>query len=156
MGNTSNIVVGAANVSVDSVDVGFTKDGVALTSNRDYLDVECDQLVGTIRKAKTKEGFTVKTTLLEATLTSMQTAWDLSTLVATGNIGDGFTNVSNEHTMGIIGPAPDSKTYTFAFYRAVSIGNAEVKWSKDSEVALELELELLKNSSGLFGTVVEA
>jgi len=150
MGNTANVVVGPAVITVDSVDIGFTKDGISVRSEREYLDVACDQLVGLIKKSKTMEKMLVKTTLLEASLANLYMSWDLPL----GSLGAGWGNVVNEHTVGVVGPGPAGATLTFAFDRAVSIGNSEVMWSREAEVALEVEFECLKNSVGQFGTLV--
>lgn len=152
MGNTSNVIVGPATLTVSGTDVGFTKDGIGVRSERDYLDVACDQLVGLIKKAKTMEKMLVKTSLLEATLANLYLAWDLPL----GSLGAGFGNTVNEHIVVVIGPGLGSTTRTFTFSRAVSIGNSEVMYSRENEVSLEVEFECLKDSTGKFGTLVEA
>ena len=152
MASTNNVIVGPATLSVDGSDVGFTQDGVAVRNEREYVDVVADQIVGKIKKAKSLEAMFVKTTLLEATTENLYIAWDLPD----GSLGAGFGNLSIEREIVVVGPAPVGLTRTYTFYRAVSIGNSEVMYSREAPVAVELEFEVLKNSLGKFGTMIDA
>lgn len=152
MGLTTNIVIGPGTISVGGTDLGFTKDGIAVSNEREYVDIACDQLVGLAKKAKSMEKMMVKTTLLETTLTNMYLAWDLPD----GSLGAGFGNNVNEKTLVVTGPAPSGNTRTFTFARAVSVGSSELMYGREAESALEVEFECLKNSSGQFGTAADA
>jgi len=152
MGNTSNIVIGSGTIALASVDLGFTKDGIAVSNEREYVDIMADQLVGLAKKAKSMERMIVRTTLLETTLANMYSAWDLPS----GSLGAGFGSSVNEKTLVVTGPAPSDATRTFSFSRVVSIGNSELMYGREEESALEVEFECLKDSSGKFGTCVEA
>ena len=151
MGSASNIVCGPATISFNSVDLGFTKDGIRVRMEREYLDVMADQVKGVVKKGKTLERVYVETTLLEATLANIYIAWDQTT----GSFGDPNTN---EQELVVVGPAPPSNslTRTYTMPKAVSIGEGEQNYSREEETSLEVSFECLKNDSGSFGTIAEA
>ena len=88
--------------------------------------------------------------MLEGTETNIYLAWDLPA----GSLGAGFGNNVNEHTATVTGPGPNSTTTVFTLARVVSVGNSEIMWSREAEVALAVEFECLKNNVGQFGTLV--
>jgi len=149
MGNYANIVAGPATLAFNSVDLGFTKDGIRLRMEREYIDVPADQVKGIVAKPKSIERFYVATTLLECTLANLEIAWDQ----ASGSLG---CNTSNEQQLVIVGKAPSDVTRTFTLPRAVSHNNTEINYGHENEASLEVEFECLKQNSGSFGSVVEA
>lgn len=149
MGSSSNVVQGSATLSINSVDVGFTKDGVRTRAEREYLDVAADQQVGLVKKPKTMERMFVETTLLEATLANLYRAWDM-------DINTLGSTAENEVALEIVGKAPLNGTRTISLDRAVSIGAAELNYSREEEAALEVQFECLKNNAGLFGTLADS
>lgn len=152
MGSTGNIIIGSGTISLDGTDLGFTKDGIRVRNEREYVDIAADQLVGLAKKAKSMEKMMVETTLLETTLANCYKAWDL----ASGSLGEGFGNTVHEKALVVTGPAPSDTTRTFTFARAVSTGPSELNYGREAESALECVFECLKNSSGSFGTVADA
>jgi len=151
MGTCTNVVVGSATLSVGGSDVGFTKDGIRVRTTREYTDVQADQFVGLVKKAKNNEQMFVATTLLEPTIANLQHAWDMTTVGTT--IGD---DDENSKALIIVGPGPVSTTRTFTFPSAISIADGELNFSRDEESAVEVEFEVLKDcSTGSFGTVAD-
>lgn len=152
MGTCTNVVVGSATLSVGGSDVGFTKDGIRVRTTREYTDVQADQFVGLVKKAKNNEQMFVATTLLEPTLANLQNAWDMAAITGSG-LGDSDENYK---ALVIVGPGPGGTTRTFNFPSAVSIADGELNFSRDEESALEVEFEVLKNcTSGSFGGVTD-
>jgi len=151
MGTCTNVVVGAATLSVGGSDVGFTKDGIRVRTTREYTDVQADQFIGLVKKAKNNEQMFVATTLLEPTIANLQHAWDM-TVVGT-IIGD---DDENSKALIVVGPGPASTTRTFTFPSAISTADGELNFSRDEESAVEVEFEVLKNcATGSFGTVAD-
>lgn len=147
MGTAANVIVGPATMSVGGVDVGFTKDGIKIRNEREYVDVAADQLVGLVKKAKSMEKMFVSTTLLETTSANLQRAWDQDGQGTFGSI------VEHEVAIVVVGKKPGGGSRTFTMSRAVSIGESEVNFSREEEAALTVEFECLKSDLGVFGTV---
>ena len=151
MGTCTNVVVGSATLSVGGSDVGFTKDGIRVRRTAEYTDVQADQFVGLVKKAKNHEQMFVATTLLEPTIANLQHAWDMAVVGTT--IGD---DDEQSKALIVVGPGPGSTTRTFTFASAISIGDSELNFSRDEEASVEVEFEVLKDcSTGSFGTVAD-
>lgn len=158
-GNADNIIVGAAEVSIDGADVGFTKGGVTVRYEPEFLEVFADQAVGVVRKARTAERLYVVTTLLEVTLERIRQAF----MQPAGNLSGttltlGYNNACwvDEVAIVLIGSSPGCGTRTFSFGRAVAMGTREYKMSREEEVAFEVEFEVLKDANGEFGTIIDS
>lgn len=165
--NAANVIVGPASMTYKrsggiATDVGFTQGGIMIRLVREYLDVLADQVVGVIRKSKTKEQLFVKTKLLESSFEHMSIAWDQPAPV--GNEGQlGQNNaVANELELVITGPAPNGATRTFTLLRCVSVAEGEYSWSREAESGMEVEFEAIKldgtggTELGTFGTVIDS
>lgn len=148
MGAAANIVVGPATLTFNSVDLGFTKDGVRLRMEREYVDVMADQAKGVVKKEKALERFYVATTLLEHTLANLLMAWDQPT----GSLG---SPNAQQHQLVVVGLNPNGLARTFTLPRAISHAEAEVNYGREEETAMEVEFECLKGNGGSFGTVVD-
>ena len=150
MGSSANILIGPATLYIAGVDVGFTKDGVKVRNEREFVDIAADQLRGLVKKSKSMEKMFVGTTLLEATLTNIRLLWDQASGTNLGNNDD-----VTERAIKVVGTGPNSYVRTFTFERCVSISNAEINHSREEEVGLEAEFECLKTNAGPFGALVE-
>ena len=153
----TNVIVGAATLYIDGVDVGHLKEGVTVRMTRDYYDVEGQHRVGVIKKVKTKEAMFVATTCQEATLTRIREIWDQGSGTAGTSIALGSTD-TYEHTLIIVGPGPNGGTRTFTVYRAVSISEGAMPMSQTEEAALAIEFECLKDidNQTRFGIIVDS
>lgn len=148
-GNAANIIVGPANIEVDFVDLGYTKGGIAIRHEKSFVDVEADQVVGTVYKALSSEKMFVKTTLLEATDDNLKIAWNM----ASGSLNNVAEAI--EHNVKVIGKNPGSGggTRTFEFTRCVQISDAEMNMTREEESSLEVEFEALKACDNTFGNL---
>ena len=148
MGDHNNIIVGAASLSIDSVDVGFTQGGVSLRKATDFVDVDADQLGGVARKVATFERMFLSTTLLEATHTNLQKLLNEPTDAIIGsqlNLGSS-SPAAQEHTLTVTGEAPDGGERTYTFYRAISVDEVEhLIGSRDAPGVIPVGFELLKD-----------
>lgn len=66
--------VNTAPASSAWTDVGGTKDGVKLTHNQEFAELEVDQIVDVVGRRLTKREFTIETNLAEATLANLALA----------------------------------------------------------------------------------
>lgn len=153
-GNQLNIIVGAATLKIDGIDVGFTQGGVIVRFADDYLDVEADQLAGVARKEKTFQRVFVTTTLLEATLINLRKAIGepSSQLFNGGGPGTSLafgqaSPVVTEHTLTITGKSSAGATQrVYSFTRCISIGEVEhLAGARDAASVIPIEFEVLKD-----------
>lgn len=158
-GNSDNIIVGAADVSIGGSDIGFTKGGVVVRYEPTFLEVMADQAVGVVRKARTSERVYVVTTLLEVTLERMRQAF----MQPSANlVGDTLTLGYNsacwveELAIVLVGVSPGCGTRTFSFSKCVAMGTREYNMKRDEETAFQVEFEVLKDSNGHFGTIIDS
>jgi hypothetical protein len=148
--NNDNIIVAAATLSVDGEDVGHTMEPVTIRKEREYYDVESQRVKGVIKKVKMSERLFVSTVLEEPTYEALQMAWDESATFGgnqskeTGSFYIGSED-TNEHSLTIVGEAPDSGTRTVTIYRAVQIDPSEVSFDKGEVSGVPVEFECLKD-----------
>lgn len=155
-GDATNILIGAASVSLNGVDVGFTKGGTTVRYEPEFIDVMADQAVGVVRKARSLERLYVTTTVLEVTLNRIRQAFMQP---AANLVGDVLTLGYNgscwvdEIVVVLVGPSPGCGTRTFTFSKCVAFGTREYSMKREEETAFQLEFEVLKDANGEFGTV---
>jgi hypothetical protein len=157
--DSNNILIGAATVSIDGADIGYTKGGTTVRYEPEFIDVMADQAVGVVRKGRSLERMYVTTTMLEITLLNlrksfMQPAANLSGSTLT--IGYNDSCWVDEVALVLVGKGPSCGSRTFTFSKCVSFGTREYNMMREEETAFEVEFEVLKNSSGTFGTIVDA
>lgn len=158
-GNADNIIIGAAQVSIGGSDVGYTKGGTRVRYEPTFIDVEADQAAGVVRKARSGERLYVVTTLLEVTLNLIRIAFmqPLANLSgSTLTLGYNDACWTDEQAITLVGVSPGCGTRTFTFAKCVTFGNREYAMQRDEETAFEVEFEVLKDSNGNFGTIVDS
>ena len=158
-GDANNIIIGAAQVSINGSDVGFTKGGTRVRYEPEFVDIMADQAVGVVRKARSLERMYVVTTVLEVTLeiirlAFMQPAANLSGSTLTLGYNDSCW--TDEVAITLVGVSPGCGTRTFTFGKAVTFGTREYAMTREEETAFEIEFEVLKDASGVFGTIVDS
>lgn len=175
---TSNIVVGEATVKTgtsnitmtnsdfDSLtDVGATQGGVEISWEPDMVDIEIDQYGDAAKVIQSKVKVMVKTTLAEATLNNLATAWSYDN--ATGgadikNNNDGSNTRTLlfgtqsvypfEYALQIVGNAPGStasvtKTRKFNTKRAVSFTSSMLSMKRAEATMFEVSFRILPVTS---------
>jgi hypothetical protein len=172
--SVSNIVVGEAtiktgasntamtNADFDSLtDVGATNGGVEISWEPDMVDIEIDQYGDAAKVIQSKVKVMVKTTLAEATLNNLATAWSYD------NATDGADIISNndgantktllfgtqsvypfEYALQITGNAPGStasvtKTRKFNTKRAVSFTSSMLSMKRAEASMFEVSFRIL-------------
>lgn len=141
-----NIIVGAARLWIGAADavtnaptgssttltgwtaVGFTSEGVEVSYEPDYGDVEVDQLLDSARIFKQGMRVTVNTTFAEATLENLLVAWGQDGANGAGSAVSGSVNIAAgalgdspvERSLLFVGPAPgDNQERDYWIMRAV-------------------------------------
>jgi len=159
MPDANNIVIGAAQVLVDAVDVGYTTGGATVRYEQEQVEVMADQAVGVVRKARSSERMFVTTTLLEVTLEQLRQAFMLpeASLVGGTTLTLGYNDSCwvDEVAITLIGSSPGCGTRTWTLPRCVTFGEREYNMQREEATAFEVEFEILKDSSGNFGTIID-
>lgn len=143
-----NIIVGAARLYMDGEYLGYTQGGVTVTKTNDWLDVPADQAGGKLKKVRTLETMTLKTTLLEATRAIMAKCLNEpsgNTVAGSMTILGDVNLTTSEHTFKTIGPAPNGQWRIMEFFRGVIIGDIEYTAARDAVSSIPFEVELLKD-----------
>lgn len=158
MPDSDNILIGAASITIDNNDIGYTKGGTTLRYEPEYVDVMADQAVGVVKKARSLERMYVVTTLLEITLTRIQQAFNQPAANLSGStllLGYDDSCAINEHVLVLTGVGPACTARTFKLFRCVAIGTREYTMSREEESAFEIEFECLKSTGGTFGWIAD-
>lgn len=158
-GQADNIIIGSATISLDGVDVGFTKGGTTVRYEQEQVEVIADQAVGVVRRARSLERMFVKTTMLEVTLERLRQAFMLPLASLSGStLTLGYNDACwvDEVAIILVSKSPGCNTRTWTFPKCVTFGEREYAMVRDEEVAFEVEFEILKASDGTFGTVIDS
>jgi len=157
--NANNIIVGAATITFDSTDIGYTKGGVEIRYEPEYIDIMADQAVGVVAKRRSLERLYVKTTVLEVTLQRIIDAFNYPAANLSGStLTLGYNDSCTIQTTALVltGKGPSCGTRTFSFPSCIAFGNRTYTMSREEEVAFEIEFECMKDSSGNFGTIIDS
>ena len=157
-GDASKIIVGAATVTVAAVDVGYTKGGVSVRYEPEFIEIIADQAVGVVKKARSLERMYVTLTLLEVSLAQVRKSFMLPSNQLVGStLTLGYNNACWVDEVGLVvtGKGPNCGTRTFTFSKCITFGTREYTMQREEEVAFEVEFEVLKNAAGNFGTIID-
>jgi hypothetical protein len=155
--DSNNVLIGAATITIDGADIGYTKGGTKVRFQPSYVDVKADQAVGTVKKARSDESMFVTIPMIEPTLARIRIAFDQPSANLSGStllLGYNNSCSINEHVIILTGVAPSCTVRTWTLFRCVAIGNIEYVMNRDQETVMAVEFECLKNNSGAFGTIV--
>lgn len=159
--NVNNIIVGAADLYMDGVYMGYTSEGIVLRKTNEWLDIIADQAGGKMKKIRTLESMMLSTQLLEATLDNLAAVLnEPDSNLRTGSmyiLGDPALSVE-EHSFKIVGPGPGTLTRTVNLFRGVIISDVEYPFKRDAVSQLPFEVELLKDAgyNDTFGNFFDA
>lgn len=173
----TNILVGEAELSIDSTDVGATQDGVNISWEPDMVDIEIDQFGDAARVIQSRVKVMVKTTMAEATLRNLAITWGykasgasatepgvMAAAGGTQTFNLGLTEVyPQERTITFVGNAPGStalvtKTRTYTCHRAVQYTSSEHSLQRAENVKLPVEFRVLPDVTQTgkeYGTIVD-
>jgi len=159
MGTSTNIIIGAATVTVNGSDVGYTMGGTTIRYEPEVRDIFADQELGVVRKSRTAERMYVVTTLLEITLSQLRMAFMIphAQLSGSTHLTLGYSDACwvEESLLVLSGKSPGCGTRTFTFNKVTTLNSKEYNMTREEETAFEVEFECLK-SGGSFGNIVDS
>jgi len=150
-GEIRKLTQGAAELWIDGVNVGYTKDPVTQTINREYFDVKVEQIKGTIKTEMIDEDMTISTSLSEVSLDNLRRVWDQggSTLIGGTFLAIGTELGANEHTITIVTKAPeiagDDMYDNYHVFKAVSYESVETSFAKGENTIIPVTFKCLKD-----------
>lgn len=191
MASKKNIIVGAASVFIgpsgtskpavasstsyrttmagesDWRDVGYTQDGLEVSNDPSYTDVEVDQLLDAAKIFQDGMGVSISTTFAEATLENLLVAWGQSddnlTSTAQGKEweidGGALGAAPLERGLIAIGNGPEksnSNVYserTYHAYRVLSVESSSHSLARADATVLPVTFRALPADNGKYGTV---
>lgn len=158
--DSNNIIIGAATISLGGVDLGYTQGGIIVAHEPEFIDVIADQAAGVVKKARSVERMYVRTTMLELTLENVRKTFMFPTANLTGGTSLllGYNDVcwTDETTIVLVGSSPNCGTRTFTLNTCVAMGSKEYTMTRENPAALAVEFEVLKDSNGNFGGIVDS
>ncbi len=156
-----NILIGAGTLVIGDTDVGYTRGGITISKDGDFLNVEPDQVLYPVITQKTTESYQVSTELLEVTLANLKLAWGESAAIGGGpslSLGAPEVDVS-EYTLVFNGRAPKgaSGNYgdrTVTFHRVVTMDYGDIEHTRDGETVIPVTFTALYDvSEGEVGNI---
>ena len=147
--------------------VGYTSDGMEVSNDPSYTDVEVDQLLDAAKIFKDSMGMSVNTTLAEATLENLLVAWGQ----AENTISSAAQSKTLDLAGGALGEAPvergliavgnatekvGSNAYgerTYKVHRVLSVESSAHSLARADATNLPVSFRCLPASSGSYGYV---
>lgn len=149
--------------------VGYTSDGLEVSNDPSFTDIEVDQLLDAAKIFKDKMGMSVNTTLAEATLENLLVAWGQAdaTLTSSGASGNKTLDLQG----GALGDAPvergliavgnateksGSNAYgerTYKVHRVLSVESSAHSLARADATQLPVSFRCLPASTGSYGYV---
>ena len=144
----SNIIIGAATLKIDGVDVGAISGGLSVAKATDVYAVEIDNVRAPVLHIPVKESFSIKTTMVEATLANLKTIWNipatkLTTALGVTTLKVGLSTGVVEHTIEVTGVAPNGLTRVYRAFRAISVRPSEHSYNRNKETMFPVEIDIL-------------
>lgn len=143
------LLVGVGSCVLNSINVGGTRGGLTFTSEREFLELDdIDQEIGTVEAKKTKERYTVKTELAEATLENIKAVLGLSTAIAEGPprvLEFGGDADPSAVQLEIYGTAPNGYQRKVTLYKTKAIETGDVAFKKDELTVIPVTFLCIKD-----------
>jgi len=154
MGTIANVLVGVAEVQIDSTPVGYTADGVTMSVRSDFADIKVEELAGTIKRVLTDQQVQVTLNLAEGTLANLSKAIPGSQLAgSTLTLGGGDLQ---EVEIKLIGTNPAGFARTITLTACNPTGEVGIPYKKGEISVIPVTFSALVDDSGEFGTIVDA
>lgn len=154
------------NPSTALADMGFTVDGVEITMEPDFIDVNVDQFGDAARLIENSVKVMVKTTLAEATLANLAIAWGrpaaaytAGTFGGTLKLGVNATGRPTERRLQFVGKSPENFDRTYTCHRAVSVASSGHSYKRGEATLYPVEFRILPDGGATgqeYGTVVDS
>lgn len=145
--------------------VGFTQEGLEISYEPDYGDVEVDQLLDSALVFKQSMRVSLNTTLAEATLYNLMLAWGQSAASLTGTEGDEELDMEG----GSLGEAPIERGFiavgnsprtggkfgerVYHAYRTLNVESSTHSMRRNENTGIPVAFRALPASNGLYGKI---
>ena len=158
----------------DYTNVGYTSNGIELTFQPDFGEVQVDQVLDVARLFKQGMQVSLKTSFAEATLENLLVSVaaqdeDLSTLATGTGIGAGSQSfdinsgelgeVPLERGIVVVGPGTGdpaiNKERIYIGYRALSIESVTASAKRDAASMFDVTFRMLPLDNGMYGKIVD-
>jgi len=163
---------GATNTGVASLitnwrDVGYTQDGLEVSTDPSYTDVEVDQLLDAAKIFKDSMGLSVSTSFAEATLENLLVAWGQgSSTLSTGATskvldidGGALGDSPLERGLIAVGNGPEKAATnqyterTYHLYRVLSVESTAFTAARAEATIIPVTFRALPADTGKYGYV---
>jgi hypothetical protein len=147
-------------------DVGFTKDGIRISRQTDYLDFEVDQNTSIMKKQVTLTRMMLNTVFAEGTLDNIRRAWQIPTAALVSNslqlrqsdassanefeiYFEGITvqymaqYVSSTAVWANLGSGTAAVKRVYHFYRCIALADSEVQLNRGVETNVPFNVECM-------------
>lgn len=147
--------------------VGFTQEGLEISYEPDYGDVEVDQLLDSAQIFKQSMRVSLNTTLAEATLYNLMVAWGQSAATLTGTEGQEQDLVLDG---GSLGEAPVERGFiavgngvnrvgakygerVYHCYRTLNVEQSTHSMKRNENTGIPVSFRALPSDNGLYGSI---
>lgn len=148
-------------------DVGYTQDGLEVSTDPSYTDVEVDQLLDAAKIFKDGMGLSISTSFAEATLDNLLVAWGQSNSFVTSTAtektieidGGALGEAPLERGLIAIGNGPEkagSNAYTertYHAYRVLSVEGSSHSLARSEATIIPVTFRALPADNGKYGIV---
>lgn len=147
----------ASVVKIGTTDIGGTVGGVAVSKADDWLDITCDQVLGSVRKKLTGRKMTVAFSVAEMSLANLQKALAMPTANLMASTLYFTDDEQGQIAIEFHVDAPyGGGTWVYYFKLCYITGSAEHKYVKDGQVVVPVEAEIMPDpdNSNRYGYLV--
>lgn len=166
-GANGSTATGVGTLVTNWVDVGYTQDGLEVSTDPSFGEVEVDQLLDSVKIFKDGMSLSVSTTFAEATLENLLFAWGqaASTLTSTATDkelaidGGSLGEAPLERSLIAVGNGPEktaSNAYqerTYHLYRVLSVEGSAHSLARADATVIPVTFRALPADTGKYGTI---
>jgi hypothetical protein len=158
MGTSANVLVGDAEITIgvgeSAAVIGYTTDGVTMTTRSTFADIKTDEVSGTLIRKLTDQEVEVTLNVAEATLANLAAAIPGCDLTgATISIGGSDLQ---EHRLTLVGTNPAGYPRLVVLTAVNPTGEVGTPFKKGDISIVPMTFKALVADTGLFGTIVDA
>jgi hypothetical protein len=160
-----NLIFGPARkFALDAKDVGGTEEGVEIEYSQEFEEHGFDETTDAVKMEQTSSSFIIRTSLAEATLENLSTAWNQGDVIEDTETGTRTLNIGintglKEHTLEVVGPGPDGYERTYNVGRVVQMSASAHSIRKANKQVFPVEFRVLPDTSKpdaeAYGSIVE-
>ena len=153
--SSANVLVGVCSVSFDSLNLGWTSDGVTMVVTSELFDVKVEEVVGVLKRVVIDQGVTVTLNLAEGVLATMGKVIPASETTTTTLTLGGKALQSGQLVLVGKNPAGFNRTITLTAVNPTGEVGIPYKKGEISVVPVAFSA-LVTPDTGVFGTIVDA